>query len=171
MQNIDADAFARLLTETAECYGQKPLTAGAQRRWFEILKDFPFDSVSAAMRGWLKYHARMPVPNSILEMLQDRGRKAPETFATEPPTEPPTERSKRTREALLLFLAGPKPSSNWADEILQAHAAGEPLKYRDIDGQWHWRTEEKISALQLRCATEAVKNDRRPARIPGEDDE
>lgn len=176
MINIDADGFARLLDETAECFAQKPLSAGAQRRWFEILKDSPFPRVQAAFRLYLGSRKRMPVPNDILDICASLN--TPRTDLADPGASssiaPRTVYGAEAIRALREFLAMPPkpPSKTWAGNILAAHDLNMPLRYRHpITRDLLPISDAPISDFQVRFAHAALQTKRLPERVPGEDDE
>lgn len=186
MQNIDVDGFSRLITETAECYSQKPPTPGAQRRWFELLRDHPFERVHGAMRAYMRTRQRMPTPADILGIAQSMTPAAdvPAPVVEDGPHHV-TDHARQCSATLRQFLNRDpvRPSRQWATDILSARAEGVPLVYYDpLTGAPHPVTGEKIADWQARFAQRAVDQyagrflspASAPAireRVPGEDDE
>lgn len=181
MQNLDADGFGRLLTETAECYSQKAITPGAQRRWFEVLREIPYERVQGAMRVYMRTRQRMPTPADILGISESMGPRNVDIPAPEiEPHHAVTQHGRKCAAALRQFLAEglPRPSKRWARDILDAHAEGVPLVYRHpISGNLHPLTGEKIADWQARFAQKGIEGKAQRLglsqheREPGEDDE
>jgi hypothetical protein len=186
MQTLDAESFSRLLVETCECYGQKPLTPGAQKRWFEVLRNIPIERVQAGFKIHLRSRARMPAPSDILQICESLAARATDWPTTEQaPSAPPpaTERGRQCRETIKRFMERDfrPPSKRWAKDIVLAAESGSVLQYYDpMDDCLRPLTDRPIPAWQVRFARKALEQPRHPfahtrraepERIPGEDDE
>lgn len=179
----DVGIFEKKMSDVAEVFDRKAPSAAALKHWFNALRDYRMDQVSSVLEMWVRNRQKMPTISEIATLLAERASRDAEARAKLEREREITEVKKMMRSettdrmvkatlAALRSMQTKPPSKQWARDILRAHEAGEPLKYRDIEtGEMLPINGQAITTQQLAMAQAALKGRMGIERIPGEDDD
>lgn len=117
MLKTDVQPFAAALNELADALDHKHITEGANRIWFDILREFPCEMVCGLLRSWPKSHAKFPVPAEVWKVLNDMAiadrERASEDLrkeAQQPVKFAKTEEGQRALKHIRKLMKNPKPT-------------------------------------------------------------
>lgn len=164
MQKHDLENLASALNGLAEVFDKKPVTQKAVEIWFDTLREFAAERVIGLLLAWPKTHGKMPLPAELWKILNEYGiEERAKTHAAE--------KAQRVREYASM---GATPHGKAALKLIYAILA---KPKRTPTEHWEWVLSlpdaPDISKEYARVGLAKLKRreQAKPARIPGADDE
>ncbi len=128
MQQVDLNAFQKLMAEVQEVYGHRPPSPAVLQHWVDALKDHPFHTVDSVLRNWIRTKPKAPMIADIAvicagifsDKIESRAAADKKAFERMPQAHRATPYGSQVIAQMRAMCASTKrPSKDWARKIME----------------------------------------------------